>query len=292
MALRKNFKCEYSHLQNAPTPSKELKAELVRGLRGEPFNLVFPGSYFLDYDVYRNAQLWLPQINVLLSNEVRDYVNDSEFIVSQHFATTQSWMPLLSKKKMYHELANDKSQHPSDFIILIYCMKLLMWWPPAHDGSAKRDGRTTAYLRATQLLFEAEGAGVLTLQLLQAKLLVCLYELGHSIYPAAYLSVGACARYGMALGIDKTNEDFQRDLATDPIDLEEMRRCWWAVIIIDRLANLLFANFSVKLCPYNAPTLALQCDFQRILDPDTWFLKTALSLSDPKQIASRQVKYL
>jgi hypothetical protein len=54
----------------------------------------------------------------------------------------------LSKQKMYHELANDKPQHPSDFIILIYCMKLLMWWPPAHDGSAKRDGRTTAYLRA------------------------------------------------------------------------------------------------------------------------------------------------
>jgi hypothetical protein len=237
MAPRKNIKCEYSNLQNAATLSKELKAGLLRGLRGEPFDSVFPGSYFLDYNVYRNAQLWLPQINVLLSSEVRGYVNDSEFIVSQHFATTQSWMPLLSKKKIYQELANDPSQHPSDFIILLYCMKLLMWWPPAHDGSAKRDGRTAAHSTATRLLHEAECTGILTLQLLQAKLLVCLYELGHSIYPAAYLSVGACARYGMALGIDKTNEAFQRDLTTDPMDLEEMRRCWWAVIIIDRLAK-------------------------------------------------------
>jgi Fungal specific transcription factor domain len=234
MATRKDIKCEYSALRNAATLSRESKAELVYGLRGEPFDSPFPGSFFLDYDVYRDAQLWLPQINILLSPEVTGYVNDTEFIISLHFATTRSWMPILSKKKLYHELANNESQHQSDFIILLYCMKLLMWWPPGHDTQLNTDGRTAAYSTATQLLYEAEGAGILTLQFLQAKLFVCLYELGHGIYPAAYLSVGACARYGMALGIDDTSEAYNSNHTADPMDLEEMRRCWWVVIILDR----------------------------------------------------------
>jgi hypothetical protein len=233
MALRKNIKCEYANSQHAVTLSKEFKAELVSGSRGEPPSSAFPGSFFLDYDVYRDAQLWLPQFDISLSPDVTGYVNDTEFIVSQHFATTQSWMPIISRKKIYHNLANDQSRHQSDFIILLYCMKLLMWWPP-HDRYAKIHGRTVAYSTAARLLHEAEDAGILTLQLLQAKLFVCFYELGHGIYPAAYLSVGACARYGMALGIDKTNETFQNNYATDPMDLEEMRRCWWAVVILDR----------------------------------------------------------
>ena len=234
MASRKNIKCEYSEPQNAAALFNGFKAESGSGSPAEQLNLPFPQSFFLDYDVYRDAQLWLPQIDMSFSPEITGYVNDPEFIISQHFATTQSWMPLISKKKIYQELANEQSRHRSDFIILLYCMKLLMWWPPEHDRDTKIDGRTIAHSTATRLLHDAEATGILTLQLLQAKLFVCFYELGHGIYPAAYLSVGACARYGMALGIDSTNEALQSNYATDPMDLEEMRRCWWAVVILDR----------------------------------------------------------
>lgn len=231
MALRKNIKCEYSNSQSAVALSREFKADLVPGSGPES---PFPGSFFLDYNVYQAAQLWLPQIDISLTPEVTGYVNDIEFIVSQHFATTQSWMPIISKKKIYHMLTDDQWRHRSDFIILLYCMKLLMWWPPEHAGHSKVDGRTAAYSTATRLLYEAEGAGTLTLQLLQAKLFVCLYEIGHGIYPAAYLSVGACARYGVALEIDGSIEASYGNYSIDPMDLEEMRRCWWAVIILDR----------------------------------------------------------
>jgi hypothetical protein len=239
MASRKNIKCEYAHMQNAVSPSKQFSTELASGSRGESLSSPFPGSFFLDYDLYRDAQLWLPKAYITLPSEVSAYVNDAEFIISQHFATTQSWMPIISKRKIYHELGDDQSRSQSDFIILLYSMKLLMWWPPdmGSDRYPKSGGRTAAYSIVIQLLNEAEGAGILTLQLLQAKIFVCLYELGHGIYPAAYLSVGACARYAMALGIDGTNEVFRSNQVTDPMDLEEMRRCWWAIIILDRLVT-------------------------------------------------------
>ncbi|CAI6088228.1 unnamed protein product [Clonostachys chloroleuca] len=36
---------------------------------------------------------------------------------------------------------------------------------------------------------------------LQASLLILLYEIGHGIYPSAFLSAGSCVRYGHAIGL-------------------------------------------------------------------------------------------
>jgi hypothetical protein len=205
----------------------------------------------------------------------------TEFIVSQRFATTQSWMSIISKK-IYHELAEERSHHQSDFIILLYCMRLLMWWPAGRDRYTKIDPRTAAYSTATRL-HEAEAARTLTLQPLQAKLLVSLYELGHGIYPAAYPSVGSCTRYGTALGIDRTNEASPSNYVTGSMDLEEMRRCWWTIITLDRseafpckrtptfLPATIFLAIAQNLSPadlFPRPTGELCCSFW-------WFCTTA-----------------
>lgn len=46
-----------------------------------------------------------------------------------------------------------------------------------------------------------ETQNVLSIRLLQAAVLIGLYESVNAIYPAAYLTVGHCARLGYALGI-------------------------------------------------------------------------------------------
>lgn len=83
-----------------------------------------------------------------------------------------------------------------------------------------------------------ETSGNLSLRILQAGILIALYETGHAIYPAAYLSVGACVRYGIALGIDKLV--LEPDGAHDGLriytqtEVEEQRRVWWALLLLDR----------------------------------------------------------
>ena len=72
--------------------------------------------------------------------------------------------------------------------------------------------------------------------MLQAAVLIAVYEVGHAIYPAAYLTIGACARYGTMLGIDKLGLDLMGD-SLGPlswIEVEERRRVWWAVVLLDR----------------------------------------------------------
>lgn len=226
-------------MQDAPSAAVDPNSLTASGSSRQ--NLGASEVFFLDYDSFIHADWGIATVDARLASlapEVIAYIGDAEFVVSQHFATNHGWMPIVSKKKIYHQLIQHQQRHSSDLNILLYSMKLLMWWPTDLDNTIKPDARTSAYDTAKLLLYEAENAGIFTLQLLQAKILVGLYEIAHAIYPAAYLSIGACARYGLALGVDKINASVQCHLSTDPMDQEEIRRCWWAIVILDRFVNL------------------------------------------------------
>lgn len=93
--------------------------------------------------------------------------------------------------------------------------------------------RSKLYLAAKNLHASMETRGIFTLEVLQAAMLIAVYELGHAIYPSAYLSVGACARYATALGVnEKINAGITWPLTR--LELEEKRRAWWAILILDR----------------------------------------------------------
>lgn len=65
---------------------------------------------------------------------------------------------------------------------------------------------TNLYQKVKRNLFLAEMQGEISVKMLQATLLVGLYEMANGILPAAYLTVGHCARMGHALGIhDRRN---------------------------------------------------------------------------------------
>lgn len=59
------------------------------------------------------------------------------------------------------------------------------------------------YSQAKACLSYVEGNNILSIKVLQAALLIGLYELSNAIYPAAYLTTGHCARLGYAMGINK-----------------------------------------------------------------------------------------
>ena len=105
--------------------------------------------------------------------------------------------------------------------------------PLPSDGG---DGQTTLYATTKRFFSEVEATGVMSIRVLQAALLIASYETGHAIYPAAYFTVGACARYGTAIGSDKLITDHIGDgeLGQSWIEIEEMRRAWWGVLILDR----------------------------------------------------------
>lgn len=84
-----------------------------------------------------------------------------------------------------------------DLALLFLCMKLMA--PRPQDDP--ENIYNPIYAAAKRFISYLEASGTVSLMVLQAYILVALYELGHSIYPAAWMTVGSCARYGQVLGI-------------------------------------------------------------------------------------------
>lgn len=85
---------------------------------------------------------------------------------------------------------------------------------------------------------ELEGQGHNSLDLIQARLFITMFEIGHGIYPAAYISIGSLVRAmdahalfsepNSALGHSATEQEYQ----------EECKQTWLGILIADRFASL------------------------------------------------------
>lgn len=159
-------------------------------------------------------------------------------------------MPIISKKRLTRNMLNPMWEAGPDLALLFLCMKLMA--PRPQDDS--ENIYNPIYAAAKRFISTLEANGIVSLMMLQAYILVALYELGHSIYPAAWMTVGACARYGQVLGIHDSerapqllplvvsNSQRSFQCPTDRMqsswtELEERRRSWWGVVILDRYIN-------------------------------------------------------
>ncbi|OQE46162.1 hypothetical protein PENCOP_c001G01587 [Penicillium coprophilum] len=113
-------------------------------------------------------------------------------------------MPFISKKRFYDLYLQPSFRSRPDVALLLLAQTLITTFPPA---------------------------------VLQAGVLVALCELGHGIYPGAFLSIGTCARYAYALGINVSRTVPSRRVLT-LVEVEERRRVWWAIVILDRFVSI------------------------------------------------------
>lgn len=149
-------------------------------------------------------------------------------------------MPFISKKRFYDLYLQPSFQSRPDVALLLLAIKLITTLPTIGLGHP----RTALYHATRHFYVEIEGA--FSILVLQAAVLVALYELGHGIYPAAYLSIGACSRYAYALGINASRTVPARKVLT-LVEVEERRRVWWAIVILDRFVLLLAKCFHMLI---------------------------------------------
>jgi hypothetical protein len=213
---------------------------------------------FLDSRMLQHGQVEISHATIPIPAHIVHLVGDIAHVrnfASHYFNTIHVWMPIISKKRFYDHHLHPLSQPLADLALLFLCMKLITQLPP----EPLRNPQTLTYFTAKQFYLEVETAGIFSIYVLQAGVLISLYELGHAIYPSAFLSIGACARYAYALGING-NATSQIGKAYTLVELEERRRVWWAIVILDR-----FETFSIYsptkgrcLVIYQMPSLPLQ----------------------------------
>ena len=180
------------------------------------------------------------------------HIDDVRATASNFFDHIHSWMPFISKKRFYDLYLPSPFHSRSDLVLLFLSLKLITTLPP----TSPRNPRTPLYHAVKHFHLQVQDSSVFSLPVLQAGVLLALYELGHAIYPAAFLSVGACARYGHALGINCTGSLQTRRVLT-LVELEERKKTWWAIVILDRLVPNPFDPLYDKSATIIDPTLMM-----------------------------------
>lgn len=196
--------------------------------------------FFLDPPVFRNHNIDIPQPLARLPSYITGQLGSSqqhEEICSRFFNTIHAWLPMISRKRFYEDLRihSENLGASADLAFLLLGMKLMTWQPPSEDDVSpeKQTARTAMYIETKRFGFELEASGMFSLRVLQGLLLVAFYEVGHAIYPAAFMSIAACVRYAHALGIQPGG--LQRlKLPLTWVEEEERKRVWWAAFLLDR----------------------------------------------------------
>ena len=159
---------------------------------------------------------------------------DDMLAVSIEFFTgTHQRIPTLSKFRFYENLQSLTTGPRADFVTLCLNIILIQQMP----SGKMTDMQSPLYLTVKNFINLIEASNNLSIDLAHCRVLVTFYEMGHGLHTAAYISVAACARTARALALHR---NMRRNVAAefDKLALEEEKRTWWAIAIMDRFISL------------------------------------------------------
>ena len=152
-------------------------------------------------------------------------------IQDNYFGSVHRWMPIISMKSLRRLLSNLNSEPRADIALLLLSMKLVV----DHPEPNKPDwARSCLYQHAKSLFRSIKTSRRYSTHLLQAGLLISLYELGHAIYPEAQGSVLGNVELGLKLGINEAGSKKMNPAPSSWTESEERTRTWWGTMILDR----------------------------------------------------------
>lgn len=216
----KGLYCNYSHVGTVIATNKD--------------DISLPAAFFLNHDAFHWQPKDFPPVGLHVPPYVASELGDTAAIRSiaqLYFDTVHLWMPIVSRQRFFEHVQRGLTETRTDFALLCLSMKLITTIPSTDSP----DEHNPNYLSAKLLLHEITMSRSLTVATLQSIVILALYEIGHAIYPAAHISVSLCAQYGLMLGLDWESLRQRSDLPW--VELEEQRRIWWAIVILDRYAS-------------------------------------------------------
>lgn len=99
--------------------------------------------------------------------------------------------------------------------------------PPSFDNYSAEGNFDALYTLLKISIARLEAADINSIEVVQARLLVTSFEVGHGLN-AAYISIAALARAAAAIGLNETV-----NAPSSPV-CEEGLRVWWGIVMLDR----------------------------------------------------------
>jgi hypothetical protein len=149
---------------------------------------------------------------------------------TKYFNTIHAWFPIISQKGYQKQLPHTSDTYPDQFL-LSACMLLLATLP--ENGEISAWSRSVyVFIRGAICLLES--CGVESNTLLQCRLLITNFEVGHGLHPAAYVSIGTVARAGATLNLQSDCKSPSSKNSVSCESEEETRLIWRGTLILER----------------------------------------------------------
>jgi hypothetical protein len=152
-------------------------------------------------------------------------VSDIRSIAARYFSTIHRWLPIVSESLYYERLPNTFTKPRADINLLSMSIALICKIPNEED----LESMLSLYAVVKSSIAIVEAANINTVETIQSRLLVSLFESGHGM-PAAYISIAATTRAAAAIGINETINEPRSP------SCEEGLRVWWGIVMLDRYA--------------------------------------------------------
>lgn len=177
----------------------------------------------LDFD----EQLTMQACEVLTRNG-----DDITSVCQRFFKVTEKWLPIVDEVNFFIRLEHLHTSPHAPFSTLVMSMCLY-----AHQSSPVlgRNSRVESLYYTTKGFYSLlQANGRVSLDLIQAGLLIAVYEHCQALYEISALTIGICARMGYFLGLHRTIQPGTESENTSRRNLEERRRVWWGLFILER----------------------------------------------------------
>lgn len=153
-----------------------------------------------------------------------------EHVTTYYFNSINHWFTIVDKTTFESQADRMWSLPSAEVALLALCM-LLIIRTPNENASSMDDG---LYLSIKTAFILVQSKVPPSISLLQAELLIALYEYSHGLPQQAYMSIGSCLQMTRFFGWHIKSfwsEERQQFL---PADLKLNSILWWAVVYVDR----------------------------------------------------------
>ncbi|KAH7025571.1 hypothetical protein B0J12DRAFT_771660 [Macrophomina phaseolina] len=158
-------------------------------------------------------------------------------IASTYSRAILPWFAFISESNLHSRLRQTWSDASVDLTLLAFVIALFDESPRQSEQCCSfRPDTMSMYLSSKSWLALLEGAGLNSIDLVNARLLITLFEVVHGLYPAAYLSVASTIRAADALyvyGSQGSSLTRSSDLL-DKREVENGAELWRGIMVLDR----------------------------------------------------------
>lgn len=192
-----------------------------------------PGAFESLQPYRQDMQAWSSDIHRFFvrlgTTTLAEETSSPDETLGLYFANIHPWLPFIQEQIFRRRLAQLQHAPLAETALLFLTVSLVMTGGTGSNGHD--DFQSQLYYLCRYLFSFFQSVRPSSVELVQAGLLLVVYELGSARFQAASLNIGTCARLGYVLKLNIDLEESQD--YSSWAEAEERRRVWLGIYMLD-----------------------------------------------------------